>query len=197
LRGGGNNREPNDDCLLKEGGRGVMSSRKAIDTTDRRFTSRLSLALAIGVAVLLGTEQAQAQTTVTKTTTKNQSFTRDVGDPCTGETVHVQGTEDTTFQSQQGATQFQSKVDDRQQGSGVGLATGAQYSFSNFTSNTFKSSTATFTARFTVREHLFRNGNTPPVPKDDFFVRVRSRIDFTNGDPNGPTTETFASEACK
>jgi hypothetical protein len=175
-----------------------MSTRKATNLTNRQLSPRLRLALALGVALLLGTaEQVQAQTAVTKTITKNQSFTQDVSDPCTAETVRVQGTENTTFQSQQGATTFQSKMQDRQQGTGVGLATSAQYAFSNSVSNTFKSSTATFTVRFTQRLHLFRDGNTPPPSKDDFFLRIRSRVDFTNGDPQGPTTESVTTEACK
>jgi hypothetical protein len=174
-----------------------MSTRKATNLTNQRLHPRLRLALALGVALLLGAaEQVQAQT-VTKTTTKNQTFTQDVSDPCTAETVRVQGTEDTTFQSQQGATTFQSKVQDRQQGTGVGLATSAHYAFSNSVSNTFKSSTATFTASFTQRLHLFRDGNTPPPSKDDFFLRIRSRIAFTNGEPQGPTTDSFTTEACK
>jgi hypothetical protein len=175
-----------------------MSTRKATNLTNQRLNQGLRLALALGVALLLGAaEQAQAQTTVTTTTTKNQSFQQDITDPCTLETVRVQGTEDTTFQSTQDATRFQSKVDDRTQGSGVGLTTGAQYSFSNFVRNTFKSSTSTFTVRFTLREHLFRDGNTPPPQKDDFFLRIRSRIDFVNGTPNGPTIESFTTETCK
>jgi hypothetical protein len=195
LGGSRGSRQPTDG---RRGRSRAMSTRKGTNLTNQRLNQGLRLALALGVALLLGAaEQAQAQTTVTTTTTKNQSFQQDITDPCTSETVRVQGTEDTTFQSTQDATRFQSKVDDRTQGSGVGLTTGAQYSFSNFVRNTFKSSTSTFTVRFTLREHLFRDGNTPPPQKDDFFLRIRSRIDFVNGTPNGPTIESFTTETCK
>jgi hypothetical protein len=175
-----------------------MSTRKATKLTNQRLNPRLRLALALGVALLLGAaEQVQAQTTVTKTTTKNQSFAQQVFNTCTGENVDVQGTEDTTFQSQQqqSPSQFQSKFQDRLQGTGVAQITNAQYKFSDFTNNMFKSSMGTFTVRFTRREHLFRDGNT--FKKDDFFLRIRSRINFTNGDPNGPTIESFETEQCK
>ena len=173
-----------------------MITRKATKLTNQRLNPRLRLALALGVALLLGAaEQVHAQTTVTKNTTKNQSFTQQVSNQCTGETVNVQGTEDTTFQSQQSPSMFQSKFQDRLQGTGVALVTNAQYKFSDFTTNMFKSSTAKFTVRFSRREHLFRDGNT--IKKDDFFLRVRSRIDFTNGEPTGPTNESFETEPCK
>jgi hypothetical protein len=160
---------------------------------------RTSLALAFTAAVLFGAaapNPALAQTTF-KERQMNQPLTNfPVVDTCTGETVFVNGKEDffIRVQSRPGGG-INAQTRDHQQGTGVGDQTRFQYQYQDMFSTSVQSSVSTFTFRVTEREHVIRQGS-PPLTKDDFFLRFLNEFRFNDGEPS-ITTKSIQSEQCK
>lgn len=187
---------------------------KAANPHNKKQVQMMLGALAVMLFAFANAPQAQAQTTTdsgpqtTKTRERNNNFTTTVDDPCTGEAVVINGRDDSEIEIQDTPGDFRTRFRDHQWGTGQGFtkdafgqplnATGAEYQYQSMTDTRSRSNTNTFSFRNEFRQHVVRKGPPPPgIVKDNFFIRIRVRVDFVNGEPVTRVEGTSAEGECK